>query len=310
MNWKKIFDSVGMNGTQWQWRILRLERRVKDFFKDAGRRGKQVAYRHKFCPECGALIDRSFKRCPECDARVPSWTAQFIRRVFALALPSWCPVTVLILFTIVAMEVAKFFFPGAVTIAGAGAFVAARFSEGEVWRIVTYILLHGGIWHLVFNALALSQVGPLLEEELGSRRFFVIFILTGVGAALAQMLAGGNPESPMVGASGSLFGLIGFGASYSHFYGGARGKEMRAFFLQWAMYGILFGFIMTSGGIARVANGAHIGGFLGGVAMGFALEKERVLGSLLEPLWTILFVAVLAATAAAIVWNILAAFPG
>jgi len=50
----------------------------------------------------------------------------------------------------------------------------------------------------------------------------------------------------MVGASGSLFGLIGLGAVYSHFYGGAQGKALRNYFLQWAFIGLLLGFMVNT----------------------------------------------------------------
>ena len=59
------------------------------------------------------------------------------------------------------------------------------FSDGfRPWQIITYIFVHEGLWHLLGNMITLFFFGPLLEEYLGSKRFFTFFMVTGLGAGV------------------------------------------------------------------------------------------------------------------------------
>ena len=85
----------------------------------------------------------------------------------------------------------------------------------EVWRWVTYQFLHATPGHLLFNMFVLFQFGPLIERELGSRRFLVFYLCAGAAGgvlytllALAHVLEVGF----LVGASGAILGLLGAGA--------------------------------------------------------------------------------------------------
>ncbi|MEM8781437.1 MAG: rhomboid family intramembrane serine protease [Planctomycetota bacterium] len=86
---------------------------------------------------------------------------------------------------------------------------------GQVWRFLSYQFLHGGLFHIAFNMLGLYFFGPLIERWWGSRRFLVFYLLCGVsGAVVASVLAlTVGPtimplQAPLVGASGSLFGIL------------------------------------------------------------------------------------------------------
>lgn len=102
------------------------------------------------------------------------------------------------------------------------------------WQYLTYMFLHGDFTHLLFNMFSLWMFGRVLEVDLGSRRFLAFYLVTGVGAGIlysvinwAQIhyLIGAGPETaeaaarlyrlintPMVGASGAIYGiLLGFG---------------------------------------------------------------------------------------------------
>ncbi len=79
------------------------------------------------------------------------------------------------------------------------------------WQVVTYMFLHGGTWHLLFNMLALYMFGVPLERHLGSAEFLLFYFVTGIGAGLATLAVNwysGMGYIPVVGASGAIFGLL------------------------------------------------------------------------------------------------------
>jgi len=84
------------------------------------------------------------------------------------------------------------------------------------WQPVTYLFLHGGLWHLLFNMLFLWMFGVDIERSWGSRRFYTYFFLTGIGAAVITVLvklalgAMGVPPSPIptIGASGAIYAVL------------------------------------------------------------------------------------------------------
>jgi len=87
---------------------------------------------------------------------------------------------------------------------------------GNIWQPFTYLFLHGDIWHLVFNMLPLWMFGCDLERVWGSRRFYIYYFLTGVGAGLINVVvktivdpAGqGSSLIPTIGASGAIYGVL------------------------------------------------------------------------------------------------------
>jgi membrane associated rhomboid family serine protease len=80
-----------------------------------------------------------------------------------------------------------------------------------VWELVTYLFLHGGFFHVLFNMLALWFFGKDLEDIWGTRRFLQFYFFCGVGAGLFVVLANylfGNPQVPTIGASGAIYGIL------------------------------------------------------------------------------------------------------
>ena len=304
MNWKEFFDSLGMDGTRWQWRIHRWQQRRAERQEDQAAPEQSASSRYKFCERCGALLTRDETLCPRCGARAPSWRMQRLKRSLGLALPSWCPVsgvllTVNVLYFLLGLVwygMRSVTTPSGDMLAAMGALVPALFRAGEGWRLLTYGYLHIGLLHLAFNMLALSQVGPVLEEQVGKARFFVVYTLALVGGGLADVLLRGASYMVIAGASGALFGLIGFGMSYAHFYGGTAGRLQRDFFIRWAVYGFLFGMVV------RADNIAHAGGFVIGALLGFLVERERARRERFSPLWAGLAVVCALATAVAFAW--------
>ena len=130
------------------------------------------------------------------------------------------------------------------------------------WTMVTYMFLHGGLMHLAFNMLALYFVGPRVEARLGSQRFFVLYMISGIsGALLSLALAGANP---IIGASAAVFGVM---LAFARFWPrdqfliwGIIPIEARWLVLGYTAWSVISGYRGSQGG---VADFAHLGGFVG-----------------------------------------------
>lgn len=133
---------------------------------------------------------------------------------------------------------------------------------GEYWRLFTSMFMHWGIIHLAVNMYALYGIGRILEPFLGSLRFFVFFLVTGLTAGLASLYF--NVYVVSAGASGAIFGLYGYLIMQQVLANFRNLKVLR---------GIAFNFILfvvVNYAIARqlsVDNAAHIGGFIAGVIL-------------------------------------------
>jgi len=94
----------------------------------------------------------------------------------------------------------------------------------QFWRLVTYQFLHADFFHILFNMIGLYFFGPMLERWWGSRRFVAFYLLCGISGAAVMMglaavpgLLGVTTGTPLVGASGSLFGILaGAAVLYPH----------------------------------------------------------------------------------------------
>jgi rhomboid protease GluP len=139
--------------------------------------------------------------------------------------------------------------------------------HGEPWRLLTAIFLHGGLLHLFFNLMALSQVGPAVETLFGRGLFFVLFLASGVVASLGSALV--PPAAPSIGASGAVMGLIGVTAGWGHRHGGPVGRNVRGQMLKWAAYVGVFGLLVPG-----IDNAAHATGFLAGGALGLVVDPR------------------------------------
>lgn len=94
-----------------------------------------------------------------------------------------------------------------------GAEVPERVREGEWWRLLSATVLHGGVVHILMNGLVLWNLGTFMERLLGGSRFLVLYVLAGLlGTALGTLLGPLLKFGLSVGASGSLFGLLGASA--------------------------------------------------------------------------------------------------
>ena len=167
---------------------------------------------------------------------------------------------------------------------------------GQWWTLLTAIYLHGSLLHIVFNALWIRQLGPAVEELYGSARFFIIFTISGVAGFVVSNAVSGYPT---IGASGSIFGLLGAMVAFGRRRGGVFGRLVIKQYGQWALLLFIMGFVMSG-----VNNFAHAGGFAGGLATGLILSfEERRAETLIERLLAVMFMLVTVAGFGLAIWT-------
>ncbi len=146
-------------------------------------------------------------------------------------------------------------------------------------NVLTSMFLHGGWMHLIGNMWFLWLFGNNIEDSMTRPRFIAFYLLCGLGAALAQVMAEPTSTAPMVGASGAISGVMG---AYLVLYPSARVYTLLplGFYITtvalpaWVML-IYWMLIQIFGGLAQrvaeegggVAFWAHVGGFLAGIVL-------------------------------------------
>ncbi len=162
-------------------------------------------------------------------------------------------------------------------------------ADGAAWQLVTSMFTHVEIWHIGFNMLALYVLGPQLEMVLGRARFLALYLLSGlVGSATVYWLA--QESSVTVGASGSLFGLM---AALLVVAIKVRGD------VQGLLTLVAINIAITIFGRGFISWQGHLGGFVGGLLLAFALVYAPRAS---RTTWQVLGVSLIAlATAAAVV---------
>jgi len=148
-----------------------------------------------------------------------------------------------------------------------------RVRAGEVWRLFTASFLHAGLLHIWFNATALAAVGPVIERVYGKVQYLAAFLLGGaVGLAASVLFTPG----PAVGASAGIFALLGVLLAYAVRQRGTLLPQMRRVLVFRILFvvglNVLFGVL-----VSFVDNAAHLGGLLGGFALGLLLRPRTSL---------------------------------
>ena len=156
------------------------------------------------------------------------------------------------------------------TLIAFGAKVNELIDQGQVWRLLTAMFLHIGIIHLTVNQYSLYAVGTLLERFMGATRFAILYVLAGLCGSLASYWF--SPNAISAGASGAIFGLLGalgiFFLLHRRLFGPA-GNRMLANIVAVAAINLVLG-----ASFAGIDNFAHVGGLLGGVALGALLTPR------------------------------------
>jgi rhomboid protease GluP len=147
-----------------------------------------------------------------------------------------------------------------------GANWAPALRRGEVWRLITAAFLHASLLHIVFNGIALFDLGRLTEPLLGRERFAVVYLASAISGNLAS--AGHSmlvERGGALGASGAIFGLLGLlvGFAVRH-----RDRELRAEALRMVLYPVVFTLFMPN-----IDHAAHAGGFVCGALFGLITPR-------------------------------------
>ena len=219
------------------------------------------------CPRCERLIGVNEPKCPFCGAWRPGlygWSPVLQRffgnRIDLIAIIVMACVA-LYAASLILDPAAIFQMHGIFSILGPstralfqlGMTSHAVFQLGWWWTVLTAIYLHGGLLHIFFNLMWIRNLGPAAIQAYGPARTFVIFSLAGAAGFLVSDLAS---TAPSIGASGSIFGLLGALIVYGRRHGhGALTRQL----WQWAIIVFAMGFVMQG-----VNNWAHAGGFAGG----------------------------------------------
>ncbi|HOJ02473.1 MAG TPA: rhomboid family intramembrane serine protease [Bacteroidota bacterium] len=154
----------------------------------------------------------------------------------------------------------------------------------QIWQLVTYMFLHGGLGHIFMNMLMLWMFGMEVENLWGSKKFLIFYFVSGIAAGLANLFIAPifTSTGPTVGASGGVYGvLVAFAMMFPnryiflYFFVPVRAKYLITFFIVLELFNGVLG---TQEGIAHMA---HLGGALVG-ALWVLLDSRGVIDRLLR----------------------------
>jgi membrane associated rhomboid family serine protease len=234
------------------------------------------------CPSCGRLTSADARECLVCGRRNPGmWGfAAPLRQLVGRGGFSNVVTVVCVVLYIASLVLdpgaglaprglLDVFAPSGAALRALGAAGADPWFRGHWWTIFTAIYLHGGLLHIFFNMLWIRQLGPAIEEIYGPARLVVIFTVAGAaGFVLSNWV--GHPFT--IGASGSVFGLLGAIVAFGYKRGGTYGMMVLKQYGYMALLIFVLSFFMRG-----VNNSAHAGGFIGGALAGLlmALAERR-----------------------------------
>lgn len=147
--------------------------------------------------------------------------------------------------------------------------------QGQYWRLVTSLFLHAGILHLLFNLFALYVLGPPLERSIGSIRFGVCYLISGLISGvgvLSLTVAGFVQVAQLVGASGCIMGVVGGWAGFLLRHRHTPQARQRLGNV------IMIVAIQTAFDLStpQVSMAAHLCGLVGGFLLGLVLSPRIV----------------------------------
>jgi membrane associated rhomboid family serine protease len=136
--------------------------------------------------------------------------------------------------------------------------------HGDWWRLITAAFLHAGIWHIAVNMYALWWLGAAVEGAIGSMRFLLLYIISGLAGSAGALVW--SPHTPTIGASGAIFGMLGAGLILEW---RATGRLVGGFLVM-----IVINLAFTFGFSSFISVGGHVGGLIGGL-IGTAVIVSR-----------------------------------
>ncbi len=293
----RLAGALGLNAVRVRWKLMAWRDSWKTTRRQTQTTLQHIQYQHKICPHCGTVQDRGQRTCANCGKPLSPRFWEILGRL-GLVAPRFGSSTSFL----TAVIVAAYFRTGLAqggnllsmspqVLARFGANWAPALGAGEWWRVSTYIFLHANLMHIVFNLIALQQIGPHIEEVFGRGRMLFYFMVTGIVAGLGSEAWGLYGVG--IGASGALMGIMGLAAGWGQRDGTSTGRQIRNLMVQWALYTVVFGFLV------RADNAAHISGFAAGFLLGLVSKPrwERRGGSWVDGFMTFAGAALAVGTA-------------
>jgi membrane associated rhomboid family serine protease len=154
---------------------------------------------------------------------------------------------------------------GGSTLLDDGSVSRAAIANHEYWRLITAGFLHAGLAHLAFNMFALYILGTLLEPAVGRFRFGLIYFVSLLAGSFGALLL--EPNSPTVGASGAIFGLMGAAFVVMR---NAGVNPLESGLGVWLVLNLVITFA-----VPNISIGGHIGGLIGGTLCALFLYELR-----------------------------------
>jgi rhomboid protease GluP len=285
-----------------RWKLTRYRQQLDEKLEQARNLTLSVMSQQKMCPACRALVDRKAKVCPLCDQRLTGGSGGPLDRLLSAFIPDQMRYTVffltinvfLFMLTLAASmarmggELNPGFLFGSLdgyTLVRFGAKYAPLIDLGEWWRLLTPIFLHGSLLHLGMNSWVLYDLGPTVEGLYGRQRYLALYVISGIGGNLLSYWW--SPNALSIGASGAILGLVGAMITYGYRNRSRLGDSIRNMYVRWAIYVLIFGFL-----VPFVDNAAHIGGLLTGMAFGYFVSDMPSMTSGSISLWKALQVVI------------------
>lgn len=160
----------------------------------------------------------------------------------------------------------------------------SKIAAGQGFTLISYMFVHANLTHIVLNTFALLYFGYNMEKEFGAAPTIMVYFVSGLIAGGFYILTA-SPAAMVVGASGAIFGLMGYLTLLRPF----KISPMPFFIpipvaLATVIYAILVVPVFLSGDLAKfgnVAQGAHLGGLLGGSLLAFGMNWTEALKGLI-----------------------------
>jgi membrane associated rhomboid family serine protease len=148
-----------------------------------------------------------------------------------------------------------------------------------VWQVATYMFLHGGLFHILFNMLALWMFGTELERIWGTRYFLKFYFVSGIGAGVLTVLFSLMPfgfaqqlqQSIVIGASGAVYALL---LAYAIYFPDRPIYMYFVFPIPARIFVLIMGVIAFYSSVAESGGGIASATHLGGLAVGYAYLKS------------------------------------
>lgn len=165
----------------------------------------------------------------------------------------------------------------------------SKILNGEYYRLLSCIFMHGGIIHLLCNMYCLYVIGPQVESFFGKIKYIVIYLLSGIIGSLMSLSI---TNSISLGASGAIFGLLGSILYFGYHYRVYLSQAIKSQIIPLIVLNLFLGFILSG-----VDNAAHIGGLIGGILVSMMVgvkykssTMEKVNGLILTIIFTLFLI--------------------